>query len=129
MRGVGFAVDELDAKLGAGEEEGSGGEDLGVVHIEFLGDAALEKGLLEAVLELRKAMIGVELGVADEAGGVIEDGIEEGPGSRAIHRGEVRAIERIELPAVIGIVEGEGSAVGLGEGEILVKAFGLLTPS
>ena len=51
--------------------------DLGVVHVEADGDAAGGDGLAQAVEKGIQSLVGIELGVRDEAAGVVERGLQE----------------------------------------------------
>jgi hypothetical protein len=51
--------------------------DLGVVHVEPRGDAVGRDGLAQAVQEGVESLVGIELGVRNEASGVVQRGLEE----------------------------------------------------
>jgi hypothetical protein len=70
-------VDDEDAD-GSGDAGQLGGAvDLAVVHVEAGGNAAGGDGLAQAVEKGVESLVGIELGVGDEAAGVIECGLQE----------------------------------------------------
>lgn len=76
--------------------------DLGVVHVEAGGNAAGGDGLAQAVQKGVQSLIGIELGVRDEAAGVVECGLQEDlllASARACNPG---AEEHVGLPDLVG---------------------------
>ena len=67
--------EDADGSGDAGQLRGA--VDLGVVHVEAGGDAAGGDGLAQAVQKGVESLVGIELGVRDEAAGVVERGLEE----------------------------------------------------
>src|SRR5579864_1622623 len=76
--------------------------DLGVVHVEARGDAAGGDGLAQAVQKGVEPLVGIELGVRDEAAGVIERSLEEDLLLAAARPSDPRAEEHVRLPDLIG---------------------------
>jgi hypothetical protein len=76
--------------------------DLGVVHVETSGDAAGGDGLAQAVQEGIQSLVGIELGVRDEAAGVVERGLQEDLLLAAARASDPGAEEHVGLPDLIG---------------------------
>jgi len=51
--------------------------DLGVVHVEARGEAARGEGLAQAIEKRIQPLVGIELGVRDEAAGIVERSLQE----------------------------------------------------
>lgn len=111
LRPIGLAVDEVDAEGGTCGEDGSAAKDFGVVNVELLWAAPFHESLLEAVLEDREVLLEIELGMADQSGRVIHDGVEEGLGTGAIRLSDGGTEHHVRLPAVVWVFEGESSAI------------------
>ena len=77
---VGFGVDEGDATHGAASGKQIGGETWAIVHIEALGDAVGEEGLLEDEGQDADGLGSGEGMAHHHAGVIIEDGAEDGFG-------------------------------------------------
>ena len=80
--------------------------DLGVVHVEARGNTARGDGLAQAIEKRIQPLVGIELGVRDEAAGVVERGLEEHlhfagvpSGSGALNP---RAKQHVRLPGLVG---------------------------
>ena len=80
--------------------------DLGVVHVEPRGDAAGRDGLAQAVQEGVQPLVGIELGVRNEAAGVVQRGLEEDLLLAGVPSGsrppDPRAEQHVGLPDLIG---------------------------
>ena len=76
--------------------------DLGVVHVETGGDAAGRDGLAQAVQKGVQSLVGIELGVRDEAAGVVERGLEEDLLLASAGPSDPGAEEHVGLPDLIG---------------------------
>ena len=74
---IGRRVDDEDADGSGDAGQLRGAVDLGVVHVEADGDAAGGDGLAQTVEEGVQALVGIELGVRDEAAGIVESGMQE----------------------------------------------------
>jgi hypothetical protein len=108
------SVDEHGAEALADEGELLGGVVGAVVHIHGFGQAALVEGGLEAVDEVGGVVGVVEGAVGDDARGVVDEADEEGLDGLATQAGvEIRTVEGVALPHVVGVGFGEGEA-GLG---------------
>jgi hypothetical protein len=66
-----------DADRGGDAGQLRGAVDLGVVHVETRGNAAGGNSLAQAVQEGIQPLVGIELGMRDEAAGIVERGLEE----------------------------------------------------
>ena len=107
-------VDEHGAEAGADEGEFLGGVVGAVVHIDGFGQAALVEGGLEAVDEVGGVVGVVEGTVGDDARGVVDEADEKGLDGLATQAGvEIRTVEGVALPDVVGVGFGEGET-GLG---------------
>ena len=74
---IGRGVHDEDADGGGYACQLRGAIDLGVVHVEAGGNAAGSDGLAQAVEKGVQPLVGIELGVRDEAAGIVECGLEE----------------------------------------------------
>src|SRR5207237_2608459 len=79
------------------------------------GQAPRGHGLLPAVQQRLQPLVGIELGVGDEAAGVVQDGAKEGLPFRAAGTLEVGAIEQVRLPDLITELRFELLVPGLAE--------------
>ena len=101
----------------------------GVIDIEANGEAAGGDGLTETVQEGVQSLVGVELGVRDEAAGVIQDGVQEGLPLTAPGALDVRAVEHVRLPDLIRVLSFEffvcrgREQLALGEATLLEEAI------
>ena len=92
--------EDADGSGDAGQLRGA--VDLGVVHVEAGGDAAGGDGLAQAVQKGVQSLVGIELGVRDEAAGVVERGLEEDLLLAAARPCDPGAEEHVGLPDLIG---------------------------
>ena len=76
--------------------------DLGVVHVEAGGEAARGDGLAQTVEEGIQALVGIELGVRDEAAGIVERGLQEDLHFAAAGAVDPGAEEHVGLPDLVG---------------------------
>ena len=76
--------------------------DLGVVHVETGGDAAGSDGLAQAVQKGVESLVGIELGVRDEAAGIVERGLQEDLLLAAARPSDPGAEQHVALPDLIG---------------------------
>ena len=76
--------------------------DLGVVHVETGGDAAGGDGLAQAVQESIQSLVGIELGVRDEAAGIVESGLKEDLLLAAARPPDPGSEQHVALPDLIG---------------------------
>jgi hypothetical protein len=70
-----FTCFSADGSGDAGQLRGT--VDLGVVHVEAGGNAAGGDGLAQAIEKRIQSLVGIELGVRDEAAGIVECGLQE----------------------------------------------------
>ena len=92
--------EDADGSGDAGQLRGA--VDLGVVHVETGGDTAGRDGLAQAVQKGVQPLVGIELGMRDEAAGVVECGLEEDLLLAAVGPRDPGAEEHIGLPDLIG---------------------------
>ena len=78
--------------------------DLGVVHVEPGGHAASGDGLAQAVQKRIQSLVGIELGVRDEAAGIVERGLEEDLHLAAARALDPGAEQHVGLPDLIGVL-------------------------
>jgi hypothetical protein len=121
---VGTCMEELKAEVSGEGQERARAEDTAVVEVKASRETSLQESLLEAVLEGGEVLLVVELGVADEAGVIVEDGDEEGFSTLAVGLGDGGAVHDVALPAIAGEVEFEGAVIGTGRSAALVEAAG-----
>jgi hypothetical protein len=76
----------------------------GVIDLEANGEAAGGDGLAKTVQEGVQALVGVELGVGDEAAGIIQNGVPESLPLAAAGALDVRAVEHVRLPDLVGVL-------------------------
>jgi len=76
--------------------------DFGVVHVEARGDAACRDGLAQAVQKGIQPLVGIELGVRDEAAGVIERSLEKDLHLASTRTLNPRAEQHVGLPDLVG---------------------------
>ena len=106
---VGFGVDEGDTGQGAALGEKIRGEAGAVVHVESLGDAVGEEGLLEDEGESADGL-GCAEGMADHhAGVVVDDGAQDGL-DRAVVGADLRAVHEVADPEVVDVIHLKGFA-------------------
>src|SRR5580658_10801053 len=74
---IGRGVHDEDADGSGDAGQLRGAVDLGVVHVEASGDAASGDGLAQAIEKGVQPLVRIELGVRDEAAGIIECGLQE----------------------------------------------------
>jgi hypothetical protein len=98
---IGFGVDERDATHGAAAGKQVGGETWAIVHVEALGDAVGEEGLLEDEGENADGLRRGEGMSRHHAGVVIEDGAEDGLGETFLVRGDLGAVHEVANPEVV----------------------------
>ena len=92
--------EDADGSGDAGQLRGA--VDLGVVHVEASGEAAGGDGLAQAVEKSVQSLIEIELGVRDEAAGVVECGLQEDLLLAAAGACDPGAEEHVGLPDLIG---------------------------
>lgn len=104
-------VDEDGAEAGADLAELFGGVVGAVIGVDGLWDASFVEGVLEALDEVL-GVVGVEeLGVGDDAGGVVDEGDEVNlEGVVVAGEAEIGSVEGVGLPEVVGVGFGEGEA-------------------
>ena len=76
--------------------------DLGIVHVEASRDAAGGDGLAQAVQKSVESLVGIELGMRNEAAGIVECGLEEDLLLAAARPSDPGAEEHVALPDLIG---------------------------
>src|ERR1019366_2251283 len=74
---IGRRVNAAGADGGGDARQWRRAGDLGVVHVEARGNTARGEGLAQAIETRVQPAIGIELGVRDEAAGVVERGLQE----------------------------------------------------
>ena len=118
-------MDDEDADGSGDARQLRGAVDLGVVHIEAGGDAARGDGMAETVEEGVQALVGIELGVGDEAAGIVESGLQEdlhlagvGVGSGAADPGTEEHVGLPDLVGALGLVLFVGGGGGLLQQEL-----------
>ena len=104
-------------------------EDFGVIHVEAHRQAASGDGLTKTVQERVQSLIGVKLGMGDEAAGVIQGGVEEGLPLASARALDVGAVEHVRLPDLVGMlgfelfVSRRCEQLTLGEAALLEEAI------
>ena len=91
-----------DADGGGDAGQLRGAVDLGVVHVEARGDAPGRDGLAQAVQKSIQSLVGIELGVRDEAAGIVQRGLEKDLLLAAPGPFNPGAEQHIGLPDLIG---------------------------
>ena len=99
---IGRGVHDEDADGGGDARQLRGAVDLGVVHVEAGGNAAGGDGLAQAVEKGVQSLVGIELGVRDEAAGVVERGLQEDLHLAAARALDPGAEEHVGLPDLVG---------------------------
>ncbi len=78
-----------------------GAIDLGVIHVEPHGHAAGGDGLAQTIQAGIQSLVGIELGVRDEAAGVVEDGVQEDLHLAAAGALDIGTEEHVGLPDLV----------------------------
>ena len=97
--------------------------------IEAQGETAGGDGLTKTVQEGVQPLVGIELGVGDEAAGIIQGGVQEGLPLAAAGALDIGAVEHVGLPDLVGmfsfefLVPGGSQQLALGETTLLEKAI------
>jgi len=97
-------VDDEDADGGGDPRQLRRAVDLGVIHIEASGQTTGGDGLTQAVEEAIETLIGIELGVRDQAAGIVERGLQEHLHLAATGALYPRAEEHVGLPDLVGML-------------------------
>ena len=92
--------EDADGSGDAGQLRGA--VDLGVVHVEARGDAAGGDGLAQAVQKGVQSLVGTQLGMRDEAAGVVQGGLQEDLLFASAGTLDPGAEEHVGLPDLIG---------------------------
>src|SRR5580658_2850644 len=95
---IGRGVHDEDADGSGDAGQLRGAVNLGVVHVEASGDAAGGDGLAQAVQKGVESLVGIELGVRDEAASVVERGLKEDLHLASAGPFNPRAEEHVGLP-------------------------------
>lgn len=102
---------EGDAGQGGGLGEEVRGEAGAVVHVEALGDAAGEEGLLEDEAEGADSLGGAEGMAHDDAGVIVDDGAEDGLGGSVLFGEDARSVHEVADPEVVDVFHLVGLAL------------------
>ena len=100
---IGLGVGEGDAGQGGGLGEEVRGEAGAVVHVEALGDAAGEEGLLEDEAEGADGLGGAEGVAHDDTGVVVDNGAEDGLGGAVLVGGNAGPVHEVADPEVVDV--------------------------
>jgi hypothetical protein len=103
-------VNHDGAETGANHAELLGRIIGAIVHIDSFGHAALVDGCLEAVDKIGGVVGGVERPMRNNAGSIVNEADQEGLQRRLSPAVEVRTIECVALPQVVGMRFGEGQS-------------------
>jgi hypothetical protein len=101
---IGFGVDKGDATHGAASGKQVGGETWAIVHIEALGDAVGEEGLLEDERENADGLGRGEGMAHQHAGVIIEDGAKDGFSRAFLVSGDLRAVHEVADPELVYVI-------------------------
>jgi hypothetical protein len=99
---IGRSMNDEHADGGGDARQLRAAVDLSVIHIQPHRDTARGDGLAQAVQANVQTFAGIELGVRDEPTGVIEDGMQQGLHLAAARALNIRTIEHVRLPDLVG---------------------------
>ena len=100
---IGRSVHDEHADGGGDARQLRAAIDLGVVHVEPHRHAAGGDGLAQTIQAGIQSLAGIELGVRDEAAGIIQDGMQEGLHLAAAGALDVGAEEHVRLPDLVAV--------------------------
>ena len=98
---VGLAGDFTDAQLSADGIDLMGAEDLAIVDIQDLRDAAFQDSLLQGVFQMGQPLVPIELGMGNEAGKIVDQSYQVSSffGFRPVGIGQIGAVYDVGLPS------------------------------
>lgn len=104
-------VRQVDVEPQAGLGDFAGAVVAAVIEVEALRLAALVQGRTEGLHHILRIVAVKELGVRNDARGVVEEGDQEGFFPLAVGLFDAGAVQRVGLPQLIGELHGEGEAL------------------
>ena len=107
----GTAVNKMDSQSGTQVEDHAALEYGAVIEVQSPWEATFLERLLQAILQAPQMLLEIELGMGNEASGVVEDGNQVGLPSFAISKRNRRAIHDIALPAIAGKIKSVGPVI------------------